>query len=146
MICLYLYEYWFLYDVWYIIRDSLSTFQHRFDCENPFIVIPEIIANKTCIYWWSDISVICCHFCTSYICAHSGLFSTTWFVRISPLIIEIQVEWSLTACYNIRCWLIQYENNTKYSKYKTYIYYKDNTRVTSIEHEGVVEIMTNLNN
>jgi len=31
------------------------------------LVNPEIIANETCSYWWSDISVICYHFCTFYI-------------------------------------------------------------------------------
>ena len=62
------------------------------------LVVSEIIANKTYSYWWSDISVISCHFCTSYICVNSsylGLSSTTWFVRISLLIVEIQVKWSL---------------------------------------------------
>jgi len=44
------------------------------------LVISDIIANETCSYWCSDISVTCCHFHTSYICADShylGLFSTT---------------------------------------------------------------------
>ena len=49
-------------------------------------------------YWWPDISVICYCSCTSHICAdspHLGLSSTTWFVKISPLVVEIQAEWSL---------------------------------------------------
>jgi len=57
-----------------------------------YLVVSEIIANET---YSSDISVICYHFCISYICANSpylGLSSATWFVRISPLIIKIQVE------------------------------------------------------
>jgi len=31
------------------------------------LVVSEIIANETFSYWWSDISVICCHFYTFYI-------------------------------------------------------------------------------
>ena len=45
-----------------------------------YLVIPKIIANETCSYWWSDISVICCHFYISYVYANSsylGLSSTT---------------------------------------------------------------------
>ena len=59
-------------------------------------VVSEIIANETCSYWWSDISVFCCHFYIFYIYTNSsylGLSSTTWFVKIGPLIIEIQVKW-----------------------------------------------------
>ena len=59
------------------------------------LVISEIIANETCSYWWSDISVICCHFCTFYIYTnslHLRLSSTTWFVRITLIVVEIQVE------------------------------------------------------
>jgi len=44
------------------------------------LVIPEIMANETCTYWWSDISVICCHFCIFYIYVdsyHLGLSSPT---------------------------------------------------------------------
>ena len=36
------------------------------------LVVSEIIANKTYSYWWSDISVICYHFCTFYIYANSS--------------------------------------------------------------------------
>ena len=60
-----------------------------------YLVVPEIIANETYSYWWSDISVICCHFCTFYICTNRpylGPSSTTWFVRISLLVVKIQVE------------------------------------------------------
>ena len=34
-------------------------------------------------------------FYTFHIYAYLGLSSTTWFVRISLLVVEIQVEWSL---------------------------------------------------
>ena len=45
-----------------------------------YSVISKIIANETDSYWWSDISVIYCNFCTSYIWAdshHLGLSSAT---------------------------------------------------------------------
>jgi len=45
------------------------------------LVVSEIISSKTCSYWWSDISVICCHFCISHICVdshHLGLFCYNW--------------------------------------------------------------------
>jgi len=61
-------------------------------------VVSEIIANETYSYWWSYILVFCCHFCIFYICTNSpylGLCSATWFVRISLLVVEIQVKWSL---------------------------------------------------
>jgi len=60
------------------------------------LVISEIIANFS--YWWSNISVICCYFCISYIYVNNtylGLSSVTWFVRIGILVVEIKVEWSL---------------------------------------------------
>ena len=44
-------------------------------------------------YWWPDISVVFCHFCTSHICVdspHYGLSSATYFVKISLLVVEIQ--------------------------------------------------------
>ena len=66
------------------------------------LVVLEIIANEICSYWWSDISVICCHFCISHIYANSTyfeLFNVTWFVIIGLLIVEIQVEWSLWQKY-----------------------------------------------
>jgi len=62
------------------------------------LVVPEIIANETCSYLWSDISVICYHFDTSHICTdrhYLGLSSATWFVKIGSLVVEIQAEWSL---------------------------------------------------
>ena len=59
------------------------------------LVNPEIIANETYSYWWSDILVICCYFCTSHICMDShylGLSSIAYFVRISLLVVGIQAE------------------------------------------------------
>ena len=61
-------------------------------------MVSEIIANKACSYWWSDILVIFCYFYISYICVNSPyleLSNTAWFVRITLLVVKIQVEWSL---------------------------------------------------
>ena len=99
MICLYLYQYLLLWDVLYIVGNKLiSTSQCKFNRANPFSHLWDISRQSFYSYWWPDISVICCCFCTSRICAdspHLGLFSATWFVKICPLVVEIQAEWSL---------------------------------------------------
>ena len=99
MICLYLYQYLLLWDVSHIVGNGLmSTSQRKFNCANPFSRSWDISQQSFYSYWWPNISVICCHCCTSCICAdspHLGLSSATWFVKISPLVVEIQAEWSL---------------------------------------------------
>ena len=51
--------------VWWVLSNtSLIVWIHS--------AIPEIIANKTCSYWWSNILVISYYFCTSYIYANSS--------------------------------------------------------------------------
>ena len=75
----------FLEIVWWVLSNIILTI-------GIYLVVPEIIANEACSYWWSDISVICCHFCISYICKNSPyleLFIITWFVRIGLLVVEI---------------------------------------------------------
>jgi len=99
LICLYFYQYLLHWDILYIIVNELmSTFQHKFNCVNLFSCSWDISRQSFYSYWWPDISVICCCFYTSYICAdspHLGLSSTTYFVKIGPLIVKIQAEWSL---------------------------------------------------
>ena len=76
----------------------MSTFQHKLNCANPFSCSWDISRQSFYSYWWPDISVICCHFCTSHIYADSShlvLSSATYFVKISLLVVEIQAEWSL---------------------------------------------------
>ena len=75
-------------NVWWVLSNASLIMEIH-------LVIPEIIANKTYNYWWSEISVICCHFCTSYIYTNSPylrLSSATYFVKISLLVVKIQVE------------------------------------------------------
>ena len=99
MICLYLYQYLLLWDASYIVGNGLmSTSQHKFNRVNLFSCSWDISRRSFYSYWWPDISVICCHFCTSRICADSpylGLSSATLFVKIGLLVVEIQAEWSL---------------------------------------------------
>jgi len=110
LICLYLYQYLSLWDASYIVGNKLmSTFQHKFNCANLFSCSWDISRQSFYSYWCPDISVICCCFCTFHICAdspHLGLSSTTWFVKISPLVVEIQAEWSLwqNSCINLGYW------------------------------------------
>ena len=110
MICLYLYQYLLLWDVSYIVVNKLmSTSQCKFNHVNPFSRSWDISKQSFYSYWCPDISVICCCSCTFHICAdisHLGLSSTTWFVKIGPLVVEIQAEWSLwhtkyDTCYKI---------------------------------------------
>jgi len=81
LICLYLYEYLLLWDIPYIVGNSLmSAFQCKFDCVNPSSHLWDISRQNFYSCWWHDISVVCCHFCTSCIFAdspHSGLSSAT---------------------------------------------------------------------
>ena len=99
MICLYLYEYLLLWDIPYIIGNELmSTFQCKFNHVNQSSCSWDINKWRFYSYWWPDILIVCCCFCTSHICAdspHSGLFSATLFMKISLLVMEIQAEWSL---------------------------------------------------
>ena len=99
MICLYLYQYLLLWDASYIVGNELmSTSQRKFNRANPFSCSWDISQWSFYSYWWPDISVICCCFCTSHICAdspHLGLSSAIWFVRIGPQLVEIQAKWSL---------------------------------------------------
>ncbi len=99
MIYLYLYEYLLLWDIPYIIVNVLmSTSQHKFNRANLSSCLWDISRQSFYSYWWPDISVICCRFCTSHICAnspHLGLSSAAWFVKIGLLVVEIQAEWSL---------------------------------------------------
>jgi len=99
LIHLYLYQYLLFWATSYIVVNRLiSTFQRRFNCVNPFSCSWDISWQSFYSYWWPDISVICCHSCTSCIYAdspHLGLSSTTWFVKIGLLVVEIQAEWSL---------------------------------------------------
>ena len=72
MIWLYLYKYLLLWDIPYIIGNGLmSAFQHKFDCVNPSSRSWDISKWRFYSYWWSDILVVCCCFCTSHICADS---------------------------------------------------------------------------
>ena len=76
----------------------ISTFQHKFNRMNPFSHSWDISRQSFYSYWWPDISFICCHFCASHTYAdspHLGLSSATYFVKISPLVVKIQAEWSL---------------------------------------------------
>jgi len=76
----------------------MSTSQHKFNRANPFSHSWDISRQSFYSYWCLDISVICCCSCTFHICAdspHLGLSSATWFVKIGPLVVEIQAEWSL---------------------------------------------------
>jgi len=76
----------------------MSTFQRKFDCANLSSCSWDISKWRFYSYWWPDILVVCCCFCTFHICAdslHLGLFRTAWFVKIGPLVVEIQAEWSL---------------------------------------------------
>jgi len=99
LICLYLYKYLLLWDISYITRNCLiNTFQHKFDCANLFSHSWYISKQRFYSYWWPDILVVCCCFCTSHIFAdspHLGLYSAIWFVKIGLLVVEIQAEWSL---------------------------------------------------
>jgi len=99
LICLYLYQYLLLWDASYIVGNGLmSTSQRKFNHVNPFSRSWDISRRSFYSYWWPDISVVCCCFCTSHICADSpylGLSSATLFVKIGPLVVEIQAEWSL---------------------------------------------------
>jgi len=99
LIYLYLYQYLLLWNASYIFVNRLmSTFQCMFDHANLFSHSWNISRWSFYSYWWPDISVICCQFCTSCICVdspHLGLSSITYFVKIGPLVAEIQVEWSL---------------------------------------------------
>ena len=103
MICLYLYQYLLLWDTSSIVVNKLmSTFQCKFNCANPSSRSWDISRRSFYSYWCPDISVICCHFCTSHICtdsSHLGLSRATWFVKIGPLVVEIQAEWSLWQKY-----------------------------------------------
>ena len=104
MICLYLYEYLLLWDILYIIgNSSISAFQYKFDHANLSSCSWDISKQSFYSCWWSDILVVCCHFYTSDICVDSlrlGLFSTTYFVKIGPLVVDIQAESSLWHyCY-----------------------------------------------
>ena len=68
MICLYLYQYLSLWDASYIVGNRmLSTFQCKFNHVNPFSHSWDISRQSFYSYWWPDISVICCYFCTCYI-------------------------------------------------------------------------------
>ena len=84
MICLYLYEYLLLWDILYIIGNSLmNTFQCKFDCVNLSSHSWDISKQRFYSYWWSDISVVCCDFCTSCIyvvCENwsTGCKNTSW--------------------------------------------------------------------
>ena len=50
----------------YIVGNRLmSTFQCKFNCVNPFICSWDISRWSFYSYWWPDILVICCCFCTS---------------------------------------------------------------------------------
>jgi len=76
----------------------MSTFQLKFDHINLSSHSWDISKQRFYSYWWPDISVVCCHFCTSHKCTYSphlGLYSTTQFVKIGPLVVKIQAEWSL---------------------------------------------------
>ena len=88
-----------LSDTSYIVVNGLmSTFQRKFNHANPFSHSWNISQQSFYSYWWPDISVICCRSCISSIYAvssHLGLPSATWFVKISPLVVEVQAEWSL---------------------------------------------------
>ena len=99
MICLYLYQYLLLWDASYIVVNILiSTFQHKFNCANPSSHLWDISRQSFYSYWCPDISVICCCFCTSHTYVDSPYLkfsSITWFVKIGPLVVEIQAEWSL---------------------------------------------------
>ncbi len=96
---MYCYKYLLLWDILYIIRNSLvGTFHCKFNCANLSSHSWDISKQSFYSYWWPDISVVCCHFYTSCICADSsylGLSSATYFVKISLLVVEISVEWSL---------------------------------------------------
>ena len=95
MICLYLYQYLLLWNILYIIRNSLiSTFQHKLDHVNTSSHSWDISKQSFYSYWWPDISVVCCCFCTFHICAdspHFGIPSATYFVIISLLVVEFEV-------------------------------------------------------
>jgi len=108
LICLYLYEFLLLWDIPYIIGNNLmSTFQCKLDCANLSNHSWDINKQRFYSYWWPDILVVCCHFCTFYICAdspHLRLYSTTWYVKISPLVVKIQAKWSLWQNSYILCW------------------------------------------
>jgi len=99
LICLYLYQYLSLWNASYIVGNGLmSTSQRKFNHVNSFSHSWDISQQSFYSYWWPDISIICCHFCTSHTYVdspHFGLSSTTWFVKIGPLVVEIQAEWSL---------------------------------------------------
>jgi len=45
------------------------------------------------LYWYACISTNTYLRCIIYYCL--GLFSATWLVKIGPLVVEIQAEWSL---------------------------------------------------
>ena len=103
MICLYLYEYLLLCNILYIIGNGLiSIFQHKFDHMNLSSHSWDISKWRFYSYWWPDILVVCCYFYIFHICAdspHMGLSSTTYFVKINSLVVEIQAEWSLWQFY-----------------------------------------------
>ena len=99
MICLYLYQYLLLWDTSYIIGNHLmTTFQCKFNHVNQFSCSWDISRWSFYSYWWPDILVVYCYFCTFHIYTdspHLGLSSATWFVKISLLVVKIQAEWSL---------------------------------------------------
>ena len=96
-------------DISYIIGNGLmSTFQYKFNC------LWDISKWRFYSNWWPDISVICCCFCTSHIYVdspHLGLSSMTYFVKISPLVVKIQAEWSLwQLSYNSLKFIVNSQN------------------------------------
>ena len=78
MIYLYLYQYLLLWDVSYIVENGLmSTSQCNFNHVNPFSHSWDISRQSFYSYWWSNISVVCCCFCTSHIYIDSVVATTS---------------------------------------------------------------------
>ena len=83
----------------------MSTFQHKFNCANPSSHSWDISRQSFYNYWCPNISVICCCFCISYICAnspHLGLFSATYLWKL--------VHWLWRYKLNEFCDILTFNN------------------------------------
>ena len=83
----------------------MSTFQYKFNCANLSSHSWDISRQSFYSYWYPDISVICCCFCISYICAnspHLGLFSATYLWKL--------VHWLWRYKLNEFCDILTFNN------------------------------------
>ena len=89
----------------------MSSFQLKFNHANMFSRSWDISRQSFYSYWWPDILIVCCTYADS---PYLGLSSTTYFVKIGLLVVEIQAKWSLWQ-YHLYAFALSYlSNRTKY--------------------------------